>query len=75
VKLPSFQARPSRESLYTSPLHVIARDFPETLEEFRAHGVSLEEYGDRTLQEFENAAAILDDLEASTAWRPKIGEA
>ena len=49
---------------------MIARDFPETLAEFQAHGVSLEHFGDRTLQEFLDPEAILDDLEASTAWRP-----
>lgn len=74
MKLP-FQPRPTREELSTQPLHVIARDFPETLEEFRAHGVSLEEFGDRTLEEFDDPAAILDDLEASTAWRPRSASA
>lgn len=74
MKLP-FRGRPSREELFTSPLHVIARDFPETLEEFQAHGVSLEEFGERTLEEFEDPAAILDDLEASTAWRPRTARA
>jgi hypothetical protein len=69
MKLP-FQPRPTREELFTSPLHVIARDFPETLQEFRAHGVSIEEFGDRTLEDFDDPDAILDDLEASTAWRP-----
>ncbi len=74
MKVP-FQPRPSREELFTSPLHLIARDFPETLEEFHAHGVSLEEFGDRTLQELENPSSILDDLEASTAWRPRSASA
>lgn len=69
MKIP-FQPRPTREELFTSPLHVIARDFPETLEEFRVHGVSLEEFGEHTLEDFDDPAAILDDLEASTAWRP-----
>jgi hypothetical protein len=54
---------------------MIARDFPETLNEFRAHGVSLEEFGDRTLEEFDDPAPILDDLEASTAWRPRPANA
>jgi hypothetical protein len=74
MKLP-FLARPSRNELFTSPLHMIARDFPETLDEFRAHGVSLEEFGDRTLEEFDDPASILDDLEASTAWRPRPANA
>lgn len=74
MKIP-FQPRPTREELYTRPLHTIARDFPETLEEFRAHGLSLEEFGERTLEEFDDPAAILDDLEASTAWRPRSASA
>ena len=67
----TFHSKPLRYELYTRPLHVIARDFPETLAEFRAHGVSLEEFGDRTLEEFDDPGPILDDLEASTAWRPR----
>jgi len=70
-----FLPRPRREDLYTQPLHAIVRDFPETLREFQAHGVSLEEYGDRTLEEFEAPGPLLDDLEASTAWRPPVIEA
>lgn len=71
MKIP-FLPRPSREDLFRSPLQTIARDFPETLEEFRTHGVSLDEFGDRTLEDFDDPVAILDDLEASTAWRPGI---
>jgi hypothetical protein len=74
MKLP-FLPRPTRDELMTSPLHLIARDFPETLEEFRAHGVSLEEFGDRTLEEFDDPVPILEGLEASTAWRPGIATA
>jgi hypothetical protein len=70
-----FLPRPSRDLLFTSPLHVIVRDFPETFHEFQAHGVSLEEFGERTLEEFEDPVALLDDLEASTAWRPPVIEA
>jgi hypothetical protein len=70
-----FLPRPSREELFTSPLHVIVRDFPETLDDFRAHGISLEELGDRTLEDFDDAAGLLDDLEASTWWRPGSVEA
>lgn len=70
-----FLPRPSREELFRSPLHVIARDFPETLADFRAHGVALDELGDRTLEEFDDAVALLDDLEASTFWRPGPGNA
>ncbi len=74
MKLP-FLPRPSRDELYTWPLHVIVRDFPETLDEFMAHGVSLDEFGDRTLEEFDDPVALLDDLEDSTAWRPRMGSA
>ena len=62
--------RPTREELESSPLHVIARDFPETLEEFRAHGVSLERLGGETLATVSEAHFLLDDIEAATAWRP-----
>jgi hypothetical protein len=74
MKVP-FLPRPSRDELFTSPLHLIARDFPETLVEFRAHGVSLEEYGECTLEVFDDPLPLLDDLEASTAWRPGIATA
>ena len=70
-----FHPRPTREELFKSPLHMIARDFPETIELFRAHGVSLEEFGDRSLEEFDRPIALLDELEASTAWRPEMGNA
>jgi hypothetical protein len=67
---PSFRPRPTREGLLASPLHAIARDFPETLEEFRAHGVSLEASGGEILAAVSDAEGLLDDLEAATAWRP-----
>ncbi|TVR54234.1 MAG: hypothetical protein EA421_09075 [Gemmatimonadales bacterium] len=70
-----FLPRPSRDALFTSPLHVIVRDFPETLQEFQSHGVSLEEFGDRSLQDFEDPGPLLDALEDSTAWRPPVIEA
>lgn len=70
-----FLPRPSREELFTSPLHTIVRDFPETLADFRAHGVELEDVGDHTLEEFDDPVALLDDLEASTFWRPGPGAA
>jgi hypothetical protein len=54
----------------SSPLHVIARDYPETLEEFRAHGVSLQSVGGETLAIVSEAHFLLDDIEAATAWRP-----
>lgn len=70
-----FYARPSREELLTSPLHTIARDFPETIVLFRAHGVPLDELGDRSLSEFEDPELLLMELEASTSWRPRMANA
>jgi hypothetical protein len=67
-----FRARPTREHLLASPLHVIARDFPETLEEFRAHGVSLQVAGGETLSAVSDGEFVLADLEAATAWRPSV---
>jgi hypothetical protein len=71
----SFLPRPTREELWSQPLHVIVRDFPETLEDFRAHGIPVDEMGSRTLQDFEDPGELLDDLEASTFWRPGVGSA
>lgn len=70
-----FLPRPSRAELSSRPLHVIARDFPETLEDFRLHGISLAEVGDLTLDAIEDHATILDRLEESTAWRPRTASA
>lgn len=70
-----FLPRPSREELLTRPLHVLVRDYPETLENFRGHGVSPEDYGDLRLEEFENPDSLLDELEDVTAWRPAMGQA
>lgn len=64
-----FRPRPTRGDLLASPLHAIARDFPETLEEFRAHGVSLVTAGGETLATV-SGEFLLEDLEAATAWRP-----
>lgn len=74
MKMP-FLPRPSREELASQPLHVLIRDYPETLHDFRAHGVSPEEFGDRALEEFDDPWDLLDDLEAATAWRPGVGRA
>ena len=61
--------RPSRAELGGSPLHVIVRDFPETLAELRGAGVPVQELGHRRLGEIEDASRLLDRLEASVAWR------
>jgi hypothetical protein len=65
-----FRPRPTREALLATPLHAIARDFPETLEEFRAHGVSLENAGGEALASVSDVEFLLEDIEAATAWRP-----
>jgi hypothetical protein len=69
VKIASLP-RPSRQHLAESPLHVIVRDFPETLAEFRAAGAGVGELGHRTPAELDDSAALLDALEVSVSWRP-----
>lgn len=70
MKLP-FRPRPSREELVTLPLQVIVQDFPETLEDFRDHGVLPEEFGERTVRDLPHSAELLEGLAARTAWRPQ----
>ncbi len=70
-----FLPRPSRQDLATRPLHVLVRDYPETLQNFRGHGVTPEEFGDARVGEFEDPDHLLDELEAATAWRPSLREA
>ncbi len=70
-----FLPRPTRAFLSTSPLHVVVRDFPETLEDLREWGVLPEEMGDRTAAQVDPAGGLVDDLEAATAWRPGPAEA
>lgn len=72
---PVFLPRPTREHLATQPLHVIVRDYPETLEELRGWGVLPEEMGERTVLEVDPEEGLLDDLEALTAWRPGPAQA
>lgn len=70
MKLP-FLPRPSREELLTRSVQVIVRDYPETLGSLREFGMSPGEFGDRSLEELEDdVAALLDELELATAWRP-----
>jgi hypothetical protein len=70
-----FLPRPSRDFLRESPLHVVVRDFPETLEDLREWGVQPEKMGDQTAGEIDPEGRLLDDLESATAWRPGPAEA
>jgi hypothetical protein len=70
-----FLPRPSRDFLRTSPLHVVVRDFPETLEDIRAWGVTPAEMGAHTAEDVDPAGGLLAELEAATAWRPGPAEA
>lgn len=68
-----FQPRPSRRDLAKLPLHVIVRDFPETLAPLRQLGLPLEALGARTPSELEDADVVLDAVEAGIRWRPPGG--
>jgi hypothetical protein len=70
-----FHPRPTRELLGSAPLHVIVRDFPETLEEIRDWGVLPHEMGERTAEEIDPEGRLLDTLQALTAWRPGPADA
>jgi N-acetylglucosamine kinase-like BadF-type ATPase len=48
----------------------LVRDYPETLMSLREHGMLPREHGARALEEFDDVADLLDDLELATAWRP-----
>lgn len=74
MKMP-FLPRPSRRDLESRPLHVLVRDYPETLANLRQYGLQPEDFGDRRLEEFEDREFILDALEDATAWRPGVGVA
>lgn len=63
--------RPTSSVLLDSPLHVVAREFPETLTVFREHGLSLAGLGDRALSEIPETGELLAELEAATRWRPE----
>ena len=60
---------PSRTQLRESPLHVILRDYPESLEVLREHFDPLAGVGDRSLGEIEGGDAVADRLVERTAWR------
>ena len=67
----SIDPRPYLDLLRGSPLHVLARDYPETLTVFRAHRLSLVELGGHSLDEIEGASTVLTDLQSCTGWRPE----
>lgn len=72
---PIFQPRPSRQLLETAPLHVIVRDYPETLEGIRDWGVLPHEMGEWTAADVDPEGQLVDDLQAVTAWRPGPADA
>jgi hypothetical protein len=72
VRIP-FLPRPSRRDLASRPLHVLVRDYPETLADLRDYGIAPEAFGDLSIEELEDRDFILDALEEATAWRPGVG--
>lgn len=67
---------PSREALVGLPVHVVVRDFPETLGVFRAGGVDVAERGGDPVAEAagEDVEALLDALTAAVAWRADVAD-
>lgn len=61
---------PSRTQLRETPLHVIVRDYPESLEVLRDHFVPVAGVGDRSLSEIEGGDTVIDELVERMAWRP-----
>jgi hypothetical protein len=61
---------PSRAQLMERALHVIIRDYPESLEVLREHFVPIAGVGDRSLSEIEGGDAVIDGLVERMAWRP-----
>ncbi len=62
---------PDAVALALLPLHVIVRDFPETLAVFHRFGIDLPLRGSESLAAVTGAeaASIYDELRAATAWR------
>ena len=62
---------PDAATLAASPLHVVVRDFPETLAAFRRAGIDLPARGGETFAAATGgeAAAIYHALRHATAWR------
>lgn len=67
--------RPDPETLGRAPMHVVVRDFPETLAVFRAHGVPVDAAGGEPARAHgaEATGALLAELARVTAWRRAPG--
>lgn len=67
--------RPDAEMLGRAPMHVVVRDFPETLAVFRAHGVPVSEVGGEPARAHgaEAGGALVEELARATAWRRPPG--
>jgi hypothetical protein len=50
-------------------VHVVVRDFPETLVIFRKHGVGRESGASSVTESAEDPDLLLEDLRRATAWR------
>lgn len=63
-------APPDRVELASRPLHLLVRDWPETLAVLREHGVDVAAQGGRPPSELrpENDT-LIQALEQATAWR------
>ena len=68
-------ARPARDALLALPLHVVVRDYPETLAVLRGRGVDPSDAGGRSLTRVlamrEDGDAFLSELLTAVAWRPR----
>lgn len=61
---------PDREELAGWPVHVVVREFPETLAVLRREGVDVPRVGGRPVAEAtDEPDALLDALERALAWR------
>ncbi|HEX7049489.1 MAG TPA: hypothetical protein VF188_04700 [Longimicrobiales bacterium] len=67
---PELVPAPPEAVLAERPLHAVARDFPETLAVFRAHGVDVPRRGAAPIAAAaEDAGPLLADLAAAMDWR------
>ena len=61
---------PGEEALLATPLHVLVRDYPETLAVLRAGRMDPMVHGARAPGELERGRSLLLALIAITRWRP-----